>query len=312
MKYADMHCDTLTELYLGSYGITDAPLHISLDSAAPLSPYVQIGAVWTDRSLTDDEAYARFFKVTDQFRRDPAVVQDKLRLCRTRAELDRAIDEDIPAFVLAVEGARLLSGDMSRLYRLHDEGVRLITLQWSGTDCIGGAWDTEGDLTDFGRSLLREMAALGIAADISHASDITAAEILELAENYKLHVCASHSNSRSVCTHGRNLTDELFHQVRMADGIVGISMAPEHLSNTGVADTNDIIRHINHYLSLGGEDILCLGCDFDGISSTPLGVGGICDIPHLRDELLKNGFSQVTVTKLFSENALRFIRSILD
>ena len=312
MKYADMHCDTLTELYLGGYSIGNSPLHISLKGAENLSPYIQIAAVWTDKSLTDDEAYRRFFRVTEHFRGDTAASQDKIRLCRTKAELDSAVSAEIPAFVLAVEGARLLSGEISRLDALHKEGVRLITLQWSGTDCIGGAWDTDDGLTDFGSEVLRKMAEYGIAADISHASDRCAADILDFAEKHSLRVCASHSNSRAVCSHGRNLTDELFSRVKSLGGIVGISMAPEHLSDSGVADITDICRHIYHYLEHGGEGTLCFGCDFDGISTTPKGVDGIRRIEALRESLEKEGFSESTLTKLFYGNAARFIRSILD
>ncbi|MBE6708128.1 MAG: hypothetical protein E7578_02650 [Ruminococcaceae bacterium] len=312
MKYADMHCDTLTELYLGGYFIKDTPLHISLDKADPFNPYIQVAAVWTDKALSDDDAYERFFKVTDHFRCDPSVRMGKVQLCHTKAKLDTAVAEGVPAFVLAVEGARLLAGDIRRLYRLYDEGVRLITLQWSDTDCIGGAWNTDADITDFGRLVLCEMASLGIAADISHASDSTAREILDIADQCNLTVCASHSNSRGVCSHMRNLTDELFRRVKEHGGIVGISMAPEHLSDSGKADITDISRHIYNYLSLGGEDTVCLGCDFDGIKTTPMGISGIGDIKYLWDMLLKDGITEDTLTKLFFGNAHRFIRSILD
>lgn len=312
MKFADMHSDTLTELYLGNYLIDDAPLHISLKDAKGISPYIQTAAVWTDKTLTDDEAYDRFFRVASHFRHDPAVTNGRVKLCRTKAEIDSATNGGVPAFVLAVEGARLLGGDITRLDALADEGVRLITLQWSGCDCIGGAWDTDEGLTDFGHELLTEMAKHRIAADISHASDKTAKDILDLAEKNGLTVCASHSNSRAVCPHTRNLTDELFLRVKEHGGIVGISMAPEHLSESGTANVTDIIRHIYHYLSLGGDDTLCFGCDFDGISSTPTGVCGIKDIPNLRESLEKEGFNEDTLHKLFYGNAHRFIRELLD
>lgn len=312
MKYADTHSDTLTELYLGNYGIGGAPLHISLKDAAGISPYIQIGAVWTDKNLSDDEAYARFFEVLRHIKEDPATADGGLKLCRTKAELDCAVEAGIPAFVLAVEGARLLGGDITRLDALESEGVRLMTLQWSGTDCIGGAWDTHVGLTDFGRELLTEMAKRRIAADVSHASDRTAAEILDYAEEHGLTVCASHSNSRSVCSHRRNLTDEQFLRIKKLGGIVGISMAPEHLSDSGDAGITDVVRHVYHYLSLGGEDTLCFGCDFDGISSTPAGIGGIKDIPSLRESLETEGITEVTLNKLFYGNAHRFIRELLD
>ncbi len=312
MKYTDMHSDTLTELYLDGHRIDNAPLHISLDKASALSPYIQIGAVWTDSRLTDGEAYDRFFRVTEHFKSDPAVTDGRVRLCRTKAELDSAAQSGIPAFVLAVEGARILEGDITRLRRIADEGVRLMTLTWSGADCIGGAWDTDCGLTDFGRAVLEGMAELGIAADISHASDRCSYDVLEAASANQVSVCASHSNSRAVCGHRRNLTDELFKAVTELGGVVGISMAPIHLSDTGTANVSDICRHLYHYLELGGENAVCLGCDFDGIGTTPADVTGIVDIPRLRESLSKEGFSDDILTGLFSENAARFIRDILE
>ena len=89
-------------------------------------------------------------------------------------------------------------------------------------------------------------------------------------------------------------------------------MAPEHLSDSGTADVTDICRHLYHYLELGGEDTVCFGCDFDGISNVPAGVSSIGNIPDLRESLMKEGFSEDTITKLFFGNSHRFIRSILD
>lgn len=312
MKFADMHSDTLTELYLGEYDIYDAPLHISLKKAKELIPYLQIGAVWTDKRLTDDEAYERFFDVVNHFQSSVSAKEGTVRICRTKSALDLSIDVKIPAFVLAVEGARLLGGDISRLDRIAKEGVRLITLQWSGSDCVGGAWNTSDGLTDFGKEVLIKMADYRIAADISHASDKTAEEILDLSDRYGITVCASHSNSRRICSHRRNLTDEMFAEIKNRGGVVGISMAPEHLSDSGRADTSDICRHLYHYLESDGCDTVCFGCDFDGISTTPDGICGIGDITRLRDRLSSEGFSDEILEKLFYGNAHRFIRSILD
>lgn len=311
MKYADMHCDTLTELYRNGYSAESSPLHISLDRASRLEPYVQIAAVWTDKRLTDDEGYERFFEIVRRFCESQAVSFGKVCVCESKAELDRIEKNGGTAFVLAVEGARLLGGNIERLDALVEAGVRLITLQWSGEDCIGGAWDTEKPLTDFGARLLLEMARRGIAADISHASVATAEDVLDIAENIGLAVCASHSNSAAVCGHRRNLDDRIFRRIAELGGIVGLSMAPEHLSERKRADISDICRHLYRYLALGGEDVVCLGCDFDGITSTPDGVSGIGDIPRLREALEREGFSQAVLDKLFFENAECFIRRIL-
>ena len=303
-----MHCDTLTELYLGGFDIAASPLHISIEGATGICPYVQSAAIWTDKALGDDEAYDRFWKVLHHFEGSDSVNSGKIRLCRSAADARAAIKEGIPAFLLSIEGARLLGSDTleERFRAVADSGVWLITLQWSGADCIGGAWDTNAGLTDNGRLLLRLMAERGIVCDLSHASDVVTGEVLSLAEALGLRVCASHSNSRAVCVHGRNLTDENFARIREAGGVVGLSMAPEHLSDSGNAGIDDIRRHLEHYLSLGGEDTVVFGCDFDGISSTPDGVSGIRDIPKLYDTLSRDCGTEL-LGRIFFGNAARFM-----
>ena len=308
MKYADMHCDTLTELYLHGFDIAAAPLHISLDGAAGICPYVQSAAIWTDKKLDDNAAYDRFWDVLHHFEASDSVKCGKIKLCRNSADARAAAAEGLPAFMLSIEGARLLGSDTldEHFHAVADAGVWLITLQWSGTDCIGGAWNTDGGLTDAGIRLLHLMAERGIVCDLSHASDTETDEVLSHAEALGLRVCASHSNSRAVCAHRRNLTDAQFAKIRGMNGVVGLSMAPEHLAESGSAGIDDIRRHLEHYLELGGEDTVVLGCDFDGISSTPAGVGGIRDIPHLRDTLARD-YPPELIYRLFFGNAARFM-----
>ncbi len=309
--YADTHSDTLTELYLGGYDIKDAPLHISLDKAAKFSPYVQVGAVWTDNTLSDDEAYDRFFRVLRAFEESPSVKAGRARIVRTVSELDSAVAAGVPAFMLAVEGARILAGRDERFDAVADTGVRLMTLEWKHADCIGGAWNTDAPLTDFGRTLLRKLRSRGMAADVSHANGTVTDEVLDFAEENGLAVCASHSNSYAVFPHGRNLTDERFCRIAALGGIVGISMAPEHLAGVGSSGLDDIYRHVSHYLDLGGDGTVCLGCDFDGITTTPEGVGNVSCIPALREYLEGRGIPSSVLDKLFFTNAYGFIRSIL-
>lgn len=307
--FADMHSDTLTELYLGGFDIADAPLHVSLDAASALDTYVQSAAIWTDASLTDDEAYTRFSRVLDHFERSASVQSGSIRLCRNTSDIDKAVSDGVPAYLLSIEGARLL-GERTleeRFLDVTNAGVWLITLQWSGTDCIGGAWDTSSGLTETGARLLSLMAQRGTVCDLSHASDAEISQVLNTAESLGLAVCASHSNSRAVCPHRRNLTDDNFKRIAELGGTVGISMAPSHLAASGNAAIDDICRHLEHYLELGGENVITFGCDFDGVSSLPCGIGGLRDIPHLRDCLAQHGFSDDILDRIFFKNAMHFI-----
>lgn len=117
---------------------------------------------------------------------------------------------------------------------------------------------------------------------------------------------ASHSNSYAVCAHQRNIKDHHFKAVRNLGGVVGISLAPQHITLSERAFVSDICRHIMHYLSLDGEDTVCLGCDFDGIKKTPEGFFGVDSVILISDELLRLGVSDEKIEKIFFKNAMRF------
>ena len=186
-------------------------------------------------------------------------------------------------------------------------GVRLLTLTWNDPCPICGACGTEDGVSDFGYKVLVRCRELGIIPDISHASDKTAHDVIDFCEQNGCICIATHSNSRAVCEHERNLTDELFKRMVKLGSVVGISMAPQHLNKSGAADISDIVRHIEHYLELGGENTVCLGCDFDGIGSTPHGIGSVSDVYKIADELTKLGYSHDLTDKIFYRNAHGFI-----
>lgn len=305
MKLLDLHCDTIYEMYKGKYTFKDNPLHISEKKARDFSPYIQACAVWSDSSLSDEEAWDTFFRVTNYFKEIT-----KYKFIKTTEDLEKTVCNAENGIILACEGARILNGDISRLDKLFDEGVRLLTLTWAGNDIIGGAHGTAFGLTDFGKDVVERCFELGIIPDISHASRKTAAEVFEIAKMHKKPPIATHSNSYTQHSHQRNLTDREFSYIISLGGIVGISLAPEHLSENG-ADISDVLRHIKHYINLGGISSVALGCDFDGISSTPEGLSDISCLDRLFDTLVRNGLSEDNAERVFFTNAYEFLKENL-
>lgn len=296
MDVIDFHCDTLTEIELRGGGANDPTLHITPEKAAAFDRYVQVGAVWTDIKLTDEAAWERFFRVVDLYGSlggaFPIMTpQDALGAKR--------------AVILAVEGARILAGDISRFDELFRRGVRVLTLGWAGSDCVCGSWDTANGLTAFGREVVSRCFELGIVPDVSHASRKTTAEVIALAKGAKKPVIASHSDSYAVCPHGRNLTDDEFCEIVSLGGIVGVSLCPQHLAPER-ATLADVVRHFEHYICLGGEKAVVLGCDFDGIEYTPEGLEDISALPRLYDALSEK-FGEAQAKRVFSENARDFM-----
>lgn len=298
MDIIDLHCDTLTKLEKHGYSLNDRRLHVTPVKSASFGRYIQVGAIWSDSSLSDNEVWERFDRVVDLY----SSLEGSAPILTPAKALgaDRAV-------ILAVEGARLLCGDLSRLDHLYRRGVRILTLNWSGCDCVGGAWDTDDGLTDFGKALVESCFEFGIIPDVSHSSRMGIAQALELAEKHSKCIIASHSNSYAVCPHRRNLTDSEFREITDVGGIVGISLCPAHLSSEP-ADISDVIRHICHYIELGGERSVVLGCDFDGISEVPEGIEDISSLPRLFESLSRE-VGESTAKRVFFENAYEFLKN---
>lgn len=307
MKLFDLHCDTAYNLYHEKQPLTDGSCHISLERAARYDRYAQIMAIWTSKRLDNETGFLRFHAISDELLRQVDALPDSAALCRTAEDLHAAWDAGKAALFVAVEDARILDGEIDRLPVLHARGVRFLTLTWGGSTCIGGSHDTEDGLTDFGRLVVERCFALGIIPDLSHASDATIADVLDLARAAGRPVIATHSNARAVRQHNRNLTDEQFAAIRDLGGIVGISLCPAHLAAKDEPCTpGKVVDHIEHYLSLGGADTVCLGCDLDG-TGLPPDFAGVEDLYKIADEMAARGHSDSLIDAVFSDNAVRFI-----
>lgn len=289
----DLHADTLGEMYKKKELLTKNNLHISLEKAKIFEPYVQIMAIWSDFRLSNEDAYGNFYKTLEYSR------LQGLKFATKRDEIKNG------ALILGVEDARLINGNIERLDKLYQSGVRVLTLNWRGESIIGGGWDTNCGLTSFGKEALFRAFSLGIIPDISHSSVKASYEAIDYASSQKTPIIASHSNSFSVYSHKRNLSDEIFCKIKDLGGLVGISLAPEHLAEN--ASLFSPLNHIYHYLSLGGEDTVCLGCDFDGVSALPTGISDVSSLSLLYFEL-ENELGRDIANKIFYKNAYNFFQ----
>ena len=295
----DLHCDTATVLFRDGASLRENDCHVSLEKASDFSGYRQIMAIWSDKKLDDEAAFCRFLDVANY-------IHNQLKISSFPL-LKEAISLPANGAFLAVEDARLLCENIERLNILYDYGVRFLTPVWGGESCIGGAHDTAVGLTPFGKQTVRACFSLGIIPDVSHASIKTTDEIFALAEQYGKPVIATHSDSYSVTPHTRNLTDDQFVTIKRLGGIVGICLCPAHLSHDpNVADIDSILKHIEQFYSLGGEDCLCLGCDLDG-TPLPHGFSSIQDVYSIAEHMAKHGYGDNQIEKLFYKNAENFV-----
>lgn len=298
MKLADLHCDTPLEMYKHSCNLENDLLHISLAHTNAYEAYIQCAAIWSDYRLHAEEAFDVFKKAAKDFRTKAGSL-----LCTDGKKLTDAGT----AFILCVEDARILCGNMDRLFQLYLEGIRVLTLVWKGHSEIGGGWDTNEGLTLFGHSVVEACFALGIIPDISHGSWALCKDVLKMAKDAGKPVIATHSNAYAVTHTSRNIPDTLFRSIAENGGVTGISLCPAHLTADSTCTSDDVLRHIEHYISIAGEAAVCLGCDFDGIDETPEDLYNISCMESLYDKVSCRLGSR-TADKIFFENAFHFLK----
>ena len=305
MKLFDLHCDTATRLLNEKQGLYENDFHVSISKSKYLENYAQLMAIWSHYKLSDSEAYSTFFKVVENLEKEVEINKNFVGLAKSSNDISLLLSQGKSPLILAVEDARILENDISRLDILHQLGVRALTLNWAGITCIGGAHDTSVGLTDFGTDVVKKCFEIGIIPDISHSSFEGASMALDLAEQHQKPIIASHSDSYSVNAHTRNLRDEDFLRIKNLGGLVGINLCTSHLSSKENVDINDIMKHIEHYLSLGGENSIAMGCDLDG-TDLPTGFSGVSDIYKIAEEMQKRNYCDSLINKILFENAHNF------
>lgn len=296
MKYSifDTHCDTLCSVLDYGKSIVMNDCHVDIERMKKYEQYTQVFACFID-PVYKSCAADRTLNLIDTFHN---TVSDKL--------------PDNVRGILSIEGGEGIYS-LAHLRNFYRLGVRIIALTWNFSNHIAsGALETDETrgLTEFGKLVVAEMNRLGIFADVSHLNDKS---FYDVAEYSNKPIIASHSNARAVCRSKavcpveRNLTDDQFEIIKKSGGCVGINFCPDFLNESGKADIEDIIRHIEHFMSLGGEDNVGIGADFDGIDSTPDGINGVEDIYKIFDRLLQKGYTENQIEKISHKNFERIL-----
>lgn len=306
----DLHCDTLVEWNYAKTGaldtLDDPARVVSLSKFSKGTRWTQCFAIFCPDEVRGDDALAYFDQYAKSFHRQMEKFSDRVAPCRTAAEMDAAFAAGKFAAVLTVEGGAVLAGELSRLDVLADAGVKIMTLVWNGANEIAsGHQNPEMGFTEFGKSVVQELERVNIFPDVSHLNDKGFWELCELTD---LPLLATHSNARSVCPHLRNLTDEQILEIVRRKGLIGLNYYVEFLGD-GATENGfaAILRHTEHFLKLGAEDVLALGSDFDG-ATLPPDLDSAEKALGLADYLLSHGISEAQVEKIMFGNAMRFFR----
>jgi membrane dipeptidase len=252
------------------------------------------------------------------------------------AEIEAAHRQGKIAALIGLEGGHALEDDPRVLRDFYALGVRYVTLTHTNTN----NWaDSSGDINDrsvkhhdgltpLGRQMIAAMNQMGMMVDISHVSDKTFWDVLEVA---KAPPIASHSSCRALSNVPRNMTDEMIVALAKMGGVIQINFDCEFLSQKSAdalkaarangakgskappelpATLADVVEHIDHVVRIAGIGAVGIGSDFDGVPCTPTGLEDVSKFPNLTRALLEKGYTPDDIRKIYGGNTLRLMRAV--
>ena len=304
----DLHCDTALAL-LGKDMCSIGSLrknsgHIDLERAKTLSGYAQCYACFTtslERERPGNISVATWFEremvaILNQIEKN----SDWIRQAYTAKEVRENLQQGIMSGILTIEGPAGFGFDPELLQDLYNVGFRITSLGWNEQNVLTGSNVTGGGLTDLGREYVKEAQRTGMIVDVSHISDEGFWDIMKVTQ---APIVATHSNSRFVCNHSRNLTDDMFRAICETGGVAGFNQYAAFVGENPDLDTAS--DHFIHWLELDPDgDHIALGGDLDGCGVLPAGFEGVQSYPALAQRLLERGVNEQLLHKIFWENAL--------
>lgn len=296
----DCHCDTISRVIAEGGSLRKNGFHTDLERLHKFAPCAQVFAVCAE---TLDQPVEKADAMLRRLSQEIEENSDIVMLCLNFHDIKKAAESGKVAVFISIEGCEQISS----LESAYQNGVRVLHPTWNfDNELCGAAMGSGKGLTEKGRAFVKKAQHMGFALDMSHISERGFWDTLEACEKP---VIAGHSNARAICNVPRNLTDEQFNALVDVGGGAGINLYPEFL---GLGkDINAVIAHIEHFLSLGGERSVFLGCDFDGIDSTPTGLDGVQKLDKLYNELLERNYPEALVRALFWDNLYDIMEKML-
>jgi membrane dipeptidase len=309
---------------------------------------VQTVALFVQNFLYPDKCARQAFQMIEAMRAAIEKNDDSVELARTGADVERIVKEGKIAMPLAIEGGHAIEDDLELLRKFHSLGVSSMTLThnishgWADSSADKPRW---GGLNDLGEKVVEEMNRIGMVIDISHVSDETFFDVIEITEDP---VIVSHSGCRALNPHHRNLSDEMLQALGRNGGVIGIvfvlpfltpeynkamselaaisqpwfqkippiqdldlRIAVEHLQAgldwpmENLPTVEDVLDHIDHAVEIAGVDHVGLGADMYPRTPSPIGIRGVQDYLNITRGLKKRGYSDEDVRKILGGNFLR-------
>ncbi|MTI40467.1 dipeptidase [Fulvivirga lutimaris] len=269
---------------------------------------------------------------------------DKFAVAKSASEVRTHFEAGIISLPMGMENGAPIGDNIDNVAYFKERGISYITLTHSKCNLIcDSSYDSErihNGLSEFGKSVVEEMNRVGIMVDISHVSDSTFYQVMELS---KVPAIASHSSCRHF-TPGfeRNMSDDMIKLLAEKGGVIQINFGSTFLDaksrevsthirdyvdayekdptdtasynyvqrytaeNPLFTDVKKVADHIDHVVEIAGIDHVGFGSDYDGVGdSLPIGLKDVSAFPNLIFELLKRGYTDADIEKICSKNVFR-------
>lgn len=312
MKIFDGHCDVLWKLWEEEQDFYDkqGSLQVNYHNMKKADVHLQTFAIYIPEKVKGSQRFSTALTMVDLFYEKIVKDQSYMVPILNANDLLKLKDSGKRGALLSLEGADALEGSLEYLRILYRLGVRSLGLTWNFRNEAGDGCGERnpGGLSRFGREVIFEANRLGVIIDVSHLSETGFWEVAKLSSKPFI---ASHSNCRAICDHPRNLTDDQIFMVISKGGVMGLTFVPAFVSKKEQVIITDILKHIEHLLSLGAEDHMAFGSDFDGIDETIHRLENQGDYLHLQEVLLQH-YTSTQIEKWFWGNWNRVYLEVLN
>lgn len=306
----DLHCDTIMQLldHPDSGDLYRNTWKIDIEKLQKAHSKVQDFALFINLGETNDP-YGRYEEMRNLCTTQIHLYGEHIQHVLSYQDVESVYESGKIGALMSIEEGGVLGGDLDKLKQAYKDGVRLITLTWNYPNGLGEphCGEQHKKLTPKGIEFVEAMQDLGIIVDCSHLND---AGTEQLGDILDAPFVASHSNAREVTAHTRNLPDNLIKLIANKGGVIGLNFAQSFLGTSPVSRIEDIVKHGLYLINKGGEDVVALGTDFDGIKPNTE-IKDASEMYRLYDAFKEAGLSVEQCEKLFWKNADRLLKEIL-
>ena len=304
----DTHCDTPMFFPQGiNFGSRDPRILVDLHKMNEGRQDATIMVAYLPQPTDQPTAYADniFDKINDIIAQNSAY----LALARTPDDLWMNKHLGKKSIMLGIENGHALDGKIENLHHFAQRGIVYMTLCHNGDNDIcdsAKGCTTHNGVSKFGQEVIHDMNRLGIMVDLSHASEKSFYDALELSEQP---IVCSHSSCRALCDHPRNLTDEQMRALAAKGGVMQVTLYNGFLVKDGEATIKDAMCHLEHAIDVMGIDHVGIGTDFDGDGGI-LGLANSAELIQFTRQLMVRRFSEQDIQKIWGGNFLCVMQQV--